>query len=472
MRRRDPENRVLKVTLLLTSTLIVMVTGVIAPALPRMEDSFAHVTNVALWVRLVLTIPCLFIAVIAPIAGYVIDRIGRKSVLVISTVLFGVSGVAGYLASTLPLLLLTRASLGIAVGGLMTSVTTLIADYYTGVAREHFMALQAAVMGFAAMAALVLGGVLADIGWRVPFLTYALAILVLPLIVLALYEPLIGERCVQRPPPVADAGQCAAESICAAQSRKQTRVSSPSIPLRFILFVYSMMMGIQITMYLIPVLLPFYLEGNMGMNTSGSGLVLSVTSISYALVALQYGRVAAQLDHFWVLVVGFALIGAGYLLMWLAGGSAILVLGLVLAGAGQGLLIPNLTVWLAGRTPASLRGRVLGGLTTALFLGVFFSPIVGQPVSAAIGFRGVCVTVVALILVTELFLWMVRGRLRHLTESTPLDAEIPHPNRAAPHREAQLCRSGASLTPGEEVGSSSTERPSLGSWARGIPAPP
>jgi hypothetical protein len=126
MRSRDPENRVLKVTLLLTSTLIVMVTGVIAPALPTMEDSFAHVTNVALWVRLVLTIPCLFIAVIAPIAGYVIDKIGRKSVLVISTVLFGVSGVAGYLASTLPLLLLTRASLGIAVGGLMTSVTKLI----------------------------------------------------------------------------------------------------------------------------------------------------------------------------------------------------------------------------------------------------------------------------------------------------------------------------------------------------------
>jgi len=472
MRRRDSQDRVLKVTLLLTSTLVVMVTGVIAPALPTMEDSFAHVTNVALWVRLVLTIPCLFIAVIAPIAGYVIDRIGRKIVLAISTVLFGLSGVAGYLASTLSLLLLTRALLGIAVGGLMTSVTTLIADYYSGDARGQFMALQAAVMGFAGTATLVLGGVLANISWRVPFLSYALAILVLPLILLALYEPLVGERCAQKPPPVSDAGQCVAESICATRIPKQTGASVSSISIRFIVFVYLVMMGIQIAMYLIPALLPFHLQGNMGANTFQSGLILSVASISYALVALQYGRVASRLDHFGVLMSGFALIGAGYLLMWSAGGWAILVLGLFLAGAGQGLLIPNLTVWLAGQTPASLRGRVLGGLTTALFLGVFFSPIVGQPVSAAVGFRGLCVTVGALVLVAELFFWMLRRRLRSLTDSTPPDVETPHAGKTEVDREAQLCRPGVSLTPTEEAGGSSVELPSLGSWPRGDPAPP
>jgi hypothetical protein len=327
-------------------------------------------------------------------------------------------------------------------------------------------------MGFSATAALVLGGVLADIGWRVPFLTYALAILVLPLIVLALYEPLAGERCVQRPPPVSDAGQCVAESICVAQSRKGASPSGSSIPIRFILFVYSVMMGIQITMYLIPVLLPFYLRGNMGASTFQSGLILSVTSISYALVALQYARVASRLDHLGVLMVGFGLIGAGYLLMWSAAGWTILVLGLFLAGAGQGLLIPDLTVWLAGRTPASLRGRVLGGLTTALFLGVFFSPIVGQPVTGAVGFRGVCVTVGALVLVAELFFWIVRKRLRPLADSTPPDVEISGAGGADVDRKAQLCRVGASLTAREEAGSPSTEPPSLGSWPRGDPAPP
>lgn len=55
MNRRNPENLVLKTTLLLTSTLIVMVTGVMVSALPSVQAHFGDVPNVAFWVRLVLT---------------------------------------------------------------------------------------------------------------------------------------------------------------------------------------------------------------------------------------------------------------------------------------------------------------------------------------------------------------------------------------------------------------------------------
>jgi hypothetical protein len=70
MNRRNPENPVLKVTLLLTSTFTVMAWTMIAPALPSIQAHFAEVANVAFWVRLVLTLPALFIAASAPIAGY------------------------------------------------------------------------------------------------------------------------------------------------------------------------------------------------------------------------------------------------------------------------------------------------------------------------------------------------------------------------------------------------------------------
>jgi MFS family permease len=426
MRRSDPENRVLKITLLLASALIVMVTGVIPPALPSMEAHFAEAANVAFWVRLVLTFPCLFVAATAPLAGHAVDTIGRKRVLAISTALFGISGVAGYLAPTLALLLISRASLGIAVGGLMTSVTTLIADYYTASARERFMGLQAAVMGFAGTAALLFGGMLADIGWRVPFLTYALAILILPLILWVLYEPLVSERCLERPAPVSDVGQCVAESICANQDADPARASRSSAPARFTLFVYVVMMVIQMAMSLIPVLLPFYLQGAMGASASQSGLALSLTSVSYALISLQYGRIASRLDHLGVLTVGVCLIGAAYLLLWSAGGWASIALALLLAGTGQGLLIPNLSVWLADETPSALRGRVLGGLTTALFLGVFISPFVGEPMSAMVGFRGVCLSVGTLLLVIGPLFWLARDQLHALTDPAPRQIEIPN----------------------------------------------
>ncbi len=106
MSRRNPESLVLKITLLLTSMLMVMVTTAVAPALPAIQAHLAEVSRAALWVRLLLTLPALFIAATAPVAGYIIDRIGRRPVLVRSTLLFGISGVAGYVILTLPLLLI------------------------------------------------------------------------------------------------------------------------------------------------------------------------------------------------------------------------------------------------------------------------------------------------------------------------------------------------------------------------------
>ena len=415
MRTRNPENPVLKATLLFTSTLIVMAAGIIAPALPLMQAHFAEVANVAFWVRLVLTLPALFIAATAPIAGYLVDRIGRKTVLVISTLIYGFSGVAGYLAPTLSLLLASRALLGISVGGLMTSVTTLIADYYAGAARARFMGLQAGFMGLGGTAFLALGGVLADVSWRVPFLIYFFAFVILPFIVLALYEPLLGEQCAEKPNPISDPAGCVAESMRAVEGGVPTASMAAPFPIRLAVFVYSVMIGIQIIFYLIHVQLPFYLQDLTGASASQSGLAISVMAFFYALASLQYGRVASRLDHFEVLTIAFALVGVGYLLISSAGGWAIIVLGLLLGGIGLGLLVPNLNVWLADETPPALRGRALGGLTTALFLGQFLSPIVGQPVSAVVGLGGLYLSAGALLLVIAPLFWVTRNQLRFLT---------------------------------------------------------
>jgi MFS family permease len=454
MNKRDPEKPVVKATVLLASTLIVMVTGVIVPALPAVQAHFAQAPNVAFWVRMVLTLPSLFIAATAPIAGYVVDRVGRKTVLLTSTLVLGIAGVAGYLAPTLTSLLISRAGLGIAVGALMTSLTTLIADYYSGAARGRFMGLQAAFMGFGGTASLALGGLLADVGWRVPFLTYSLALAVLPLSVLALYEPLLGEQCAGKLPLLSDPGACAAESIHATRRIDSVRAVAPSAPLRLMLFLYLVTVGIQIVLFLLPMQLPFYLLHVMGASASRSGLAISMMSVSYALASMQYGRVASWLDHSKVLTVAFALVGAGFLLIGSAGGWAIMLLGLLLAGTGQGLLSPNLTVWLAGETPLALRGRVMGGLTTTVFLGIFLSPLVGEPVSAAIGFRALCLSAGAVLLVLASLFWVTRDQLRSLTSCIPLELRTLGTDTGEVETAAELHGLDVALNADEGVGRS------------------
>ena len=148
----------IKATLLLTSTLTVMSGATIAPSLPAMQEYFADVPNSALLVRLVLTIPALFIAIGGLFAGQLVDRLGRKPLLVGSTLVYGLAGASGLVLNSLGTILVGRALLGLSVAGIMTGVTTLIADYYTGQSRANFMGLQAAFMGLGGVVFLSVGG--------------------------------------------------------------------------------------------------------------------------------------------------------------------------------------------------------------------------------------------------------------------------------------------------------------------------
>jgi MFS family permease len=179
----------LKTTLLLTSTLTVMSGATIAPSLPAMQEYFADVPNSALLVRLVLTIPALFIAIGGLFAGQLVDRLGRKPLLIGSALLYGIAGSSGFLLNSLGAILVGRALLGLSVAGIMTGVTTLIADYYTGQTRANFMGLQAAFMGLGGVVFLSVGGFIADLNWRFPFLIYLSAWAILIAIALTIYEP-------------------------------------------------------------------------------------------------------------------------------------------------------------------------------------------------------------------------------------------------------------------------------------------
>ena len=81
---RNTDTLSIKATLLIASLFTVMAAATIAPALPAMQAHFADVENVEVLVRLVLTLPALFIVIGAPIAGYLIDKLGRKSLLMMA----------------------------------------------------------------------------------------------------------------------------------------------------------------------------------------------------------------------------------------------------------------------------------------------------------------------------------------------------------------------------------------------------
>lgn len=388
MSKLNPNSLFTKTTLLFVSTLTVMSGATIAPSLPAMREHFADVGNVELWVRLVLTIPALFIVIGSPIAGTIVDRLGRKPLLVACLLLYGLAGSSGFFLNSLFAILLGRAFLGLAVAGIMVGATTLIADYYVGAARATFMGLQAAFMGLGGVLFLSGGGFLADANWRLPFLIYLFAWLLLPMAILFVYEP---------HPQVAQTNQ-----------PEQTEASS-QLPIKLLILVFSSAVITQIIFYLIPVQLPFYLQKLSNATATQSGLAIAFATLFSAFSSLSYGKLKQRLDFLGILTLSFILIGVGYFGLGLASNYSQVLMTLVPIGLGLGVLMPNLNVWVSATVPDTLRGRALGGLTTFFFLGQFLSPIVSQTISQQIGLATTySLAGVILIILALIFLLMKR----------------------------------------------------------------
>lgn len=351
-----------KATLLLSSSLTVMAGATIAPSLPAMRDYFAAIPNADYWVRLVLTVPALFIAIGAPFVGTAIDRLGRKPLLAFAVLLYGIAGTSGAMLNDIGMILVGRVLLGLSVAGIMTTATALIADYYTGAARAQFLGFQAGFMGLGGVLFLSLGGFLADVNWRMPFLIYLLALLILPLVVLVLPEPNRTEF-----------------------AENQEIQATAVFPWQLAGLTYLAALLSQIVFYLIPVQLPFYLKQLVNATASQSGLAIALATLFSAASAIAYKQIKARLSFIGIYAIAFLAMAVGYLVISVSLTYAMVLIGLAIAGVGLGLLMPNMNVCLTSVTPVNLRGRVLGGLTTAFFLGQFVSPILSQPLSGAVG---------------------------------------------------------------------------------------
>lgn len=320
MKQQDPNSLLVKTTLLLASTLTIMAGATIAPSLPAIRDYFREVSNVDYWTRLILTVPALFIAIGAPFVGTFIDRFGRKLLLAFAVLLYGLAGSSGFVLNSIGLILFGRVLLGLSVAGIMTTATTLIADYYTGAARAQFLGLQAAFMGLGGVLFLSLGGVLADLNWRLPFLIYLVAWLILPLVVFVLPEPKRDDF--------------------AAASIQSARPSTPEqLPWALLLTIYAIALITQIVFYLIPTQLPFYLQQLVNAKAAQSGLAIALTTLATSISALGYPHLKKKFSFNAIYAIAFGLMGIGYSIISLVGSYELILIGLAIGGLGIGLLI-------------------------------------------------------------------------------------------------------------------------------------
>ena len=306
---------------------------------------------------ILLSIPAFFIILGAPVVGWLSDNIGRKTLLNVSLVIFGISGASGYFADSFFFMFVGRAILGLSIAGIKTATVAMVGDYYEGPARNKIVGWQGSAMKFGGVIFMLLGGYLANVSWQAPFLGYLIAFVLLPSGLLALSESLPKVN------PKAD----------------DTPSSLPSIPVGPAFFVFISAFFASAMFFITPVQLPFYLRDTFAATPFQMGAAIALGNTIGALSSLAYSRFKQRMNFVAIYAALYLSMALGYFVVAAATSYATALLGMVVAGIGFGLYVPNQSSWILSIVPPTRRGFGVGIVTTAMFAGQFCAPILVQP---------------------------------------------------------------------------------------------
>ncbi len=378
------------VVLLLASCLSVLGAVLLAPVLPRIQDAFASTPGVTTLTPMVLTVPALVIGLTATIAGRIVDRLGRKRLLVGALVVYSVVGTGPLWLPSLPLVVASRVLVGLTEAAIMTCCTTLLADYFHGPQREKYFGLQTVYTTVAATIFLAVGGLLGSAGWRTPFWLYAVS---LPL-------AFVAARVIWQPP------------------QRHTREKLSPLPWRGLLVPACVTLIGGVVFYVLIVELSYVLDGIGVTSTATVGLVSAIGSLATAVAAYLFARVA-RLGPAVTVPAAFVLSGLGILILGLAPSVPVVILGALVAGLGNGLMLPALLTWALGSLTFAQRGRGTGIWTSAMFVGQFVCPLAILALSGATGLSSALLVVAVAALLLALAI-----RLIHPTRPAAVPAGI------------------------------------------------
>ncbi|WP_353227817.1 MFS transporter [Novosphingobium sp.] len=344
------------------------------PAIPAIIGHFAP-TNpaAAMQVPSMVTAPGLTIALVAMFAGLLVDRFGRRTLLLIATFFYGIIGAAPFFLENLNAIYASRLLLGLCEAAILTTINTLIADYWPDQGRRKWLALQGLLGPALSSGMIFFAGTMTAWRWNGIFLLYFLAFPIFIAMLRYMYEP---------------ASDVTARRMLGMdeQGLFEHGVAAPSFPWR------AMGSIAALTLFSSAIYYVFIVNGATVWQELGVSDPKSIGQIT-ALPTL-FILVGASL--FWwlgnrgmsspaLIAVFLGLLGAGLAVMGLAHGWQGMILGMALQQTGAGMAIPTLIAWAQSMLPFQHRGRGMGIWTATFFFGQFSSPLLVSGLRAGLG---------------------------------------------------------------------------------------
>ena len=338
--------------MLLIAMTTMMSNVAIVTALPHLQDYFTETENIEFLSRMMITLPSLAIAFLAPFLGHFVYKIGRKKSALFALLVFSIMGSSGLYLDTMNLLLFSRFMLGIAIAILMIVSTSLIGDYFQGEARHKFMGQQGIFISLGGVIFVVGGGLLSDINWRYSFAIYSIGFLLIPLVYTYLNEKVITNFNIE----------------------DDTDLNANLFMIYLLAFI------LMLIFYILPTQIPFLIMNHFDASGTMTGAIIATAFISNGIGAITFRKFKQKFTHAQIYIIGMLIIGCGFIAIGLVDNVYFFFLTSPIMGFGGGILMTNMTAWMLSRTHHTQRIHKSGYLTSALFLGQFFSPIIFHPV--------------------------------------------------------------------------------------------
>ncbi|WP_428332749.1 MFS transporter [Novosphingobium sp.] len=333
------------------------------PAVPAIIQHFSRDPSAMTKVPAMVSAPGLTIAVLALFAGLFVDRYGRRRLLLGSTLLYGVVGSIPFFLDSINQIYVSRLALGVAEAAILTTLNTLIGDYWDDKGRHFWLTIQGLVGPFLATAVIVASGYLTGVRWNGIFLIYTVGFVAFLASLAFLYEP---------------ASDATARQMLGIDEERT------SFPLREAT-AFGVVTLLASSLYYVFIINGGLVWQEIGVMDSGSiGRLTAIPSLfvmAGAAIFWLTGRFGAR----WQLFLVFALLGTGLSAIGLIHDWRGMVVAMAVQQTGAGMAVPTLIAWTQRQLPFAHRGRGMGIWTACFFFGQFSSPLLVSLLRQATG---------------------------------------------------------------------------------------
>ena len=338
------------------------------PAVPAMIQHFAEDHEARAKVPAMIGAPGLAMALLAPFAGLLVDRYGRRRLLLVSTAFYGAFGSAPLFLDNLDHIYYSRLLLGVSEAGILTTVNTLIGDYWDDRGRKNWLFLQGLLGPFLAGFVALIVGYATTVQWNGVFLVYLVAFPIWAAMLVLLFEP-----------------QKTAEAAMAQAAVGSTMpTSKPPFPWGRLALIAAVTLFSSMLYYV------FIINGalifrEVGVTEPHHYAAVIFIPQFFILAGAGLFKFFSDRSHRLQLGVFLLLMGLGLSGMGVASTVGTMVAALVIQQTAAGMAVPALISWTQTKFDYHHRGTGMGVWTAAFFLGQSQSPRLVHLIDAQVG---------------------------------------------------------------------------------------